>query len=92
MAHGGGGLRSFIAASSQPREYPVGVSMLAPIVPERKEGRHRYWNKPVFCTFAAMNVYTHSLAVDVAGLQIQGLVESEAAGINGCQIGLVLWR
>ena len=37
-----------------------------------------------------MDMNAHAIAVDVADLKIQGLMQSEAAGIDGGQIGFVL--
>ena len=37
-----------------------------------------------------MNVDAHPITVDVADLKMERLIESEAAGIYGCQIGLIL--
>lgn len=35
-------------------------------------------------------MYTHSIAVDVVGLKVQGFMKSEAASVNGGQVGLIL--
>lgn len=35
-------------------------------------------------------MYTHSIAVDVVGLKVQGFMKSEAASVNGGQVGLLM--
>ena len=38
-----------------------------------------------------MNMDAHAVAVDIADLKIERLMESQAAGIDGGEIGFVLW-
>jgi len=38
-----------------------------------------------------MDVNTHPLSVDIGYLKEQGFMQPETAGVNGSQVGFVLW-
>src|SRR4051794_37509545 len=73
-------------------EEPGRVAMGGPVFAEGLERGRRQGDEAVLGALAAMDVDHHPGAVDVADLEVEGLGESEAEGVDGPEIGAVVGR
>jgi len=54
------------------------------------EGGLGEWDVAILGTFATVNMNHHAVAIDIGNLEIESFLESEATGVNGGEVGIVL--
>jgi len=72
-----------LVIASFAREEPLGVAMRGPVAAQQVERLGRQWEEPVFVSFASTDMNEHPFGVDVADLEMEGLLQSESQGIDG---------
>ena len=74
------------------RKEPARVAMRGPVLAEHRQGAPGQRHVAVLGPLAAMHVHEHPLAVDVADLQVQPFLESQAERVDRPEVGPVVGR
>lgn len=90
LSHGQGSVLGSIAASTQSREEETGVTVGSPIAAQEVEGRGGERDVAVLGALAPVDMDHHAGRVDIGDFEVETFVESEAAGIDGGEIGVIL--
>jgi hypothetical protein len=90
LSHGQGSVLGSITASTQSREEETGVTVGSPIVAEQVEGRRGKRDVAVLGALSPVDMDHHAGRVDIGDFEVEAFVESEAAGIDGGEIGVIL--
>jgi hypothetical protein len=75
------------AASADGREEELGMVVGEPIAAEQLESGLGERHIAVLGAFAPVDMDHHALAVDIGGFEMEAFVESQAAGVDGGEIG-----
>ena len=91
-AFGHGSLSLFCtrAASTESREEQAGVAVGEPIAAQQLKRRLGQWDVAILGALAAVDMDHHAGAMDVGSFEMESLVKSQAARIDGGQIGVVV--
>jgi hypothetical protein len=73
-------------------EEPERIALGAPVVAQHVQRARRERDVAILRTFAAVDVDEPAAAVHVADLQVQALVQTKAEGVDGPEVGAVVWR
>jgi len=66
------------------------VSVRLPVIAEHRKGLRRQGNHAILGPLAAVNMDEHTVTVDISDLQVQRLLEAQAAGVDGEEECLVV--
>jgi len=89
----GHGKRSVFCSGSttaKSREEEAGMAVGSPIASEQLEGGKRERDVTVLGALSTVYVDHHAGGVDIGDFQVEAFVKSEAAGIDGGEIGVIL--
>jgi hypothetical protein len=90
FGHRGGSVFCSITASAKSREEETRVAVSEPISAEEVEGGGRERDIAVLGSLSAVDVDHHPGGVDIRDFEVEAFVESEAAGVDGGEIGVIL--
>ncbi len=79
-----------IAASAQGREEKVRMAVGEPIAAQQAESRLGERDIAIFGTLSTVHMDHHAGGVDIGDFEMESFVESQAAGIDGGKIGVIL--
>jgi len=79
-----------IAVSAKSGKEEARMVVGAPIAAEQKEGGLRERDVAVFGSLSTVDMDHHAVAVDIGDFEMESFVKSEAAGIDGGEIGVIL--
>jgi hypothetical protein len=79
-----------IAISAKCREEEARMAVGPPIAAEQKEGGLREGHIAILGPLSTVDMDHHAVAVDIGDFEIETFVKSEAAGIDGGKIGVIL--
>jgi len=90
FGHGRRSLLSSITASAKSREEEAGVTVGPPIAAEQVEGGWGERDVAVLGPLSTVDMDHHAGGVDIGDFEMEAFVKSEAAGIDGGEIGVIL--
>lgn len=90
LCHGLNCCSTSFAVSSQSREDEGFIAMGCPVLAQEIEGGIGQRDIAILGALSSVNVDHHSRAVDVADLQIQCFMETQSAGVDSGEIGVIL--
>ena len=90
FSHGQLSVFCSIAATAKSREEEAGVTVGEPIAAEEVEGGWGERDVAVLGALSTMDMDHHTGGVDIGDFEMEAFVESEAAGIDGGEIGVIL--
>ena len=88
--HGFYGGASAVMTAPQSWEYQPRVSVSRPIPTKQRQCFLGQGDVSVYGAFSPVDVDQHSVFVDVGDFQIESFLKPQAAGIDGCQIGVIV--
>jgi hypothetical protein len=90
FGHGRGSLLCSITASAKSREEEAGVTVGGPIASEQMEGGKGERDVAILGPLATVDMDHHTGGIDIGDFEMESFVESQAAGIDGGKIGIIL--
>src|SRR4029434_1384920 len=78
------------AASTEGREEKTGVAVGEPIAAQQLKRRFGQWDVAILGALATVDMDHHALTIDIGDFEMESFVESEAAGVDGGEIGVVV--
>jgi hypothetical protein len=90
FGHGRGSGVCSITASAKSREEEAGVTVGGPIASEQLEGGKGERDVAILGTLSPVDMDHHASGIDIGDFEMETFVESQAAGIDGGKIGVIL--
>jgi hypothetical protein len=90
FGHRRGSVLCILTASSKSREEETRMVVGGPIVSEQLEGGLGERDVAILGPLAAVDMDHHAGGVDIGDFEVEAFVKSEAAGIDGGEIGVIL--
>ena len=90
FGHGTQGLFGACAASAKGREEQAGMAVSAPVLAQQLKRRVRQQNIAVLGALAAVDMDHHARAIDIGDFEMESLVQAQAAGVDGGEVGVVV--
>ena len=90
FGHGSLGLLGSLAISAQGGEEEARMAVGYPVAAEQVEGGLGKRDVAIFGPFSTVDMDHHAGGVDVGDFEMEAFVKSEAAGVYGGEIGIVL--
>jgi len=90
FGHGRGSLLCSITASAKSREEEAEVTVGGPIASEQLEGGKGERDVAILGPLATVDMDHHAGGIDIGDFEMETFVESQAAGIDGGKIGIIL--
>jgi hypothetical protein len=90
FSHGVVSLVGAFAISAKGREQQVRMAMGLPVTAQQVEGGLGEWDVAILGAFAPVHMNHHAVAVDIRDFEIECFLESEATGVHGGEVGIVL--
>lgn len=90
FGHGRGSGVCSITASAKSREEEAGVTVGGPIASEQLEGGKGERDVAILGALPPVDMDHHAGGIDIGDFQVETFMESQAAGIDGGEIGVIL--
>ena len=90
FGHGRRSVLCSMTVSAQGREEEAGVAVGEPIAAQQLKGRFGQWDVAILGALAAVDMDHHARAIDIGDFEMESLVKSQAAGVDGGKIGIIL--
>ncbi len=90
FGHGRRSLLCSITASAKSREEEAGVTVGGPIASEQLEGGLGERDVAIFGALSTVDMDHHAGGIDIGDFEVETFMESQAAGIDGGKIGVIL--
>jgi hypothetical protein len=90
FGHGKLSVLCSITVSAQGREEEARMAVGEPIAAEQIEGGWGERDVAIFGTFSTVDMNHHAAGVDIGDFEMETFVKSEAAGVDGGKIGVIL--
>ena len=90
FGHGRGSVLCSITASAKSREEEAGVTVGDPIASEQLEGGLGERDVAILGALSTVDMDHHAGGIDIGDFEVETFVESQAAGIDGGEIGVIL--
>ena len=90
FGHGRRSVLCSITVSAQGREEEAGVAVGHPIAAEQMEGGLRERHVAIFGALPTVDMDHHAGGIDIGDFEVETFMESQATGIDGGKIGVIL--
>ena len=90
LGHGSLRLLGILAASAKGREQKMGMAVSRPIAAQQLKGRLRQSDVAILSALAAVDMDHHARAIDIGDFKMECFVKSQAAGVDGGEVGIVV--
>jgi len=90
LSHGKGSVFCTCSPSAEGREEKSGMMVGHPIASKEVEGGKGERDIAVLGALSTVDMDHHAFGVDIGDFEVEAFVESEAAGIDGGEIGIIL--
>ncbi len=90
FGHGRRSVLCSITVSAQGREEEAGVAVSEPIAAEQTEGGRWERDVAIFGALSSVDMDHHAGGIDIGDFKVETFVKSQATGVDGGKIGIVL--
>lgn len=90
FGHGGLSLCGAFAVSTEGGKHQTRMAVSHPIAAQQLKGRLRQRNVAILGALTAVDMDHHALTIDIGDFEMKAFVKTQAAGVHGGKIGVVV--